>query len=196
MKELLVATRNIGKLEEIRALLAGIVDKVYCAADFPEMPETVEDGSTFAINAAKKAREAMLFTGLPTIADDSGLTVDALSGAPGVLSARFAGETANDGDNNAKLLAELADVQPDRRLAAFICVMAYVTQEGSEQLFSGKVSGRILTEERGKYGFGYDPLFLVEGFGKTMSELTLEEKNRISHRGEALRQFKKYLLTR
>jgi XTP/dITP diphosphohydrolase len=193
MKELVVATRNRGKLEEIRAVLAGVMETVYCSADFPDFPDTVEDGATFVENARKKAREAMLFTGLPALADDSGLAVDALKGAPGVYSARFAGENADDAANNRKLLAELKGVPTDKRQAAFICAMAFVTPEGSEQIFTGRVEGHILAEERGGGGFGYDPLFWVDGFERTMAELALEEKNGISHRGQALRQFREYL---
>ncbi len=193
MKELMVATRNRGKLHEIEAVLAGVVEKVLCAADFPKLPETNEDGATFSENALKKAREAMLFTGLPTIADDSGLVVQALDERPGVFSARFAGESADDVANNRKLLAEMDGTPPEQRQAAFVCVMAFVTPDGVEQIFSGRVSGRILDQERGTGGFGYDPLFLVDGFERTMAELTLEEKNCISHRGQALRLFRTYL---
>lgn len=193
MKELMVATRNRGKLHEIEAVLAGVVEKVLCAADFPKLPETNEDGATFSENALKKAREAMLFTGLPTIADDSGLVVQALDERPGVFSARFAGESADDVANNRKLLAEMDGTPPEQRQAAFVCVMAFVTPDGVEQIFSGRVSGRILDQERGTGGFGYDPLFLVDGFERTMAELTLEEKNCISHRGKALRLFRAYL---
>jgi XTP/dITP diphosphohydrolase len=193
MRELVVATRNYGKLKEIRAILSGIVDTVHCAADFPDFPETIEDGASFEENALKKAREAMHFTGLPALADDSGLVVDALDGRPGVFSARFAGEGADDGANNRKLLAELEGVPDNWRQAAFVCAMAYVSPDGVEQIFTGKIGGRILAGERGKGGFGYDPLFLVEGFERTMAELELEEKNAISHRGQALRQFREYL---
>ncbi len=193
LKELVVATRNRGKLAEIRAELAGVVETVLCAADFPGFADTIEDGATFGENALKKAREAMQFTGLAALADDSGLTVDALDGAPGVYSARFAGEGADDGANNRKLLAEMMDVPPERRLAAFVCAMAFVSPDGTEQLFSGRIGGRVLSEERGSGGFGYDPLFLVEGFERTMAELSLEEKNGISHRGQALHQFREYL---
>lgn len=193
MRELVVATRNHGKLKEIRAILSGVVDTVRCAADFPDFPETVEDGATFVENALKKAREAMIYTGLPALADDSGLVVDALGGRPGVISARFAGEGADDGANNRKLLVELGGIPPEQRQAAFVCAMAFVTPGGVEQSFTGRVGGRILAEERGNGGFGYDPLFLVDGFDRTMAELELEEKNAISHRGQALRQFREYL---
>jgi XTP/dITP diphosphohydrolase len=129
------------------------------------------------------------------LADDSGLVVEVLNGAPGVYSARFAGEGADDSVNNSKLLAELKDVPQERRQAAFICAMAFVMPDGIEQLFNGRVVGHVLPEERGSGGFGYDPLFLVDGFERTMAELSLEEKNRISHRGQALEQFRKYLET-
>jgi XTP/dITP diphosphohydrolase len=193
MTELVIATRNRGKMKEIEAFLAGLVDRVVCAADFDAFPETVEDGATFEANALKKAREAMAFTGLPALADDSGLAVDALDGRPGVYSARFAGEGAGDAANNARLLEELAGVPHERRQAAFVCSLAFVAPDGREKVFSGRVGGHILEEARGNGGFGYDPLFLVEGFDRTMAELSLEEKNRISHRGQALRQLKEYL---
>jgi XTP/dITP diphosphohydrolase len=195
MNELVVATRNRGKLKEIQALLDGIVGTVRCAADIPGFPETIEDGLTFQANALKKAREAMLFTGLPALADDSGLVVDALDGRPGVYSARFAGEGAADAANNQRLLEALAEVPSGQRQAAFICVLAFVTPDGAEQIFSGRVGGAILASERGDEGFGYDPLFLVDGFDRTMAELTLPEKNRISHRGQALQQFREFLVS-
>lgn len=193
MKELVVATRNLGKLKELQALLEGVVGTVRCAADIPDFPETIEDGLTFQENALKKAREAMLFSGLPALADDSGLVVDALNGRPGVYSARFAGEGAGDAANNRRLLEELDGIPAARRQSAFVCVLAFVTPEGCEQVFSGRVGGSILTSERGDGGFGYDPLFLVDGFDRTMAELTLQEKNVISHRGQALQHFREFL---
>jgi XTP/dITP diphosphohydrolase len=193
MKELVVATRNRGKLKEIQALLVGVVESVRCAADFPDLADTVEDGDTFQANALKKAREAMLHTGLPALADDSGLTVDALDGRPGVYSARFAGEGAGDAANNRRLLEELAAVPPGQRQAAFVCQLAFVTPQGEEQLFDGRIGGQILTAPRGEGGFGYDPLFLVEGCELTMAELGVTEKNTISHRGQALQQFRTFL---
>jgi len=193
MKKLVVATRNRGKIREIQALLDGLVETVLCAADFPELAETVEDGQTFRDNALKKAREAMLFTGLPALADDSGLVVDALDGRPGVYSARFAGEGAGDAANNLRLVKELADVAAEGRQAAFVCTLAFVTPDGCEEVFSGRVGGAILTAGRGEGGFGYDPLFLVDGYDLTMAELPLQEKNRISHRGQALKQFREFL---
>lgn len=193
MKRLLVATRNRGKIKEIKALLDGLVEEVLCAADLPDLPETVEDGATFAENALKKAREASEATGLPVLADDSGLVVEGLNGAPGVISARYAGEDADDTANNHKLMNELA-ARPDAdRTAAFVCCMAFIDGEGTEQLFEGRVGGRIIDQPRGEHGFGYDPLFLVDGFEQTMAELPLDQKNRISHRGQALQAFKAYL---
>lgn len=195
MKHLVVATRNRGKIMEINALLTGLVDRISTAADYPEFPETVEDGATFAENALKKAREAASFTGLPALADDSGLVVDALNGSPGVFSARYAGEGAGDAANNARLLEECRDIPDSDRQAAFVCVLAYVTPEGVEKLFTGRVAGRILSAARGEGGFGYDPLFLVDGFGRSMSELELAEKNAISHRAQAFKKFRDYLET-
>lgn len=196
MKRLLVATRNRGKLKEIRAVLDGLVEELLCVADLPELQETVEDGATFVDNALKKAREACLASGLPVLADDSGLVVDGLDGRPGVLSARFAGPAADDAANNHKLLAELALLPMASRKAAFVCVMAFVHPDGTEQTFQGIVSGRILDGLRGEGGFGYDPLFLVDGFQQTMAELSLDEKNHISHRGQALRAFQTYMRQR
>lgn len=193
MKQLLVATRNRGKIKEIRALLDGLVQEVLCAADLPDLPETVEDGATFAENALKKAREACKATGLPTLADDSGLVVDGLGGRPGVFSARFAGPDADDAANNSKLLQEVIGLNQAERSAAFVCSMAYVSPDGVDQLFEGRVGGSIIDQPRGEHGFGYDPLFLVNGYQQTMAELPLEEKNRISHRGQALQAFKQYL---
>ncbi len=195
MKQLVVATRNKGKMLEINSLLTGLVGKIYSALDFIDFPETVEDGTTFEENALKKAREASLYSGFPALADDSGLVVVSLNGRPGVLSARYATTGSGDAANNARLLDECRDVPDDRRQAAFVCVMAFVTPEGDERLFSGRVEGRILSAERGEGGFGYDPLFLVDGFERSMAELTLAEKNSISHRAQAFIKFRGYLET-
>lgn len=193
MRQLLVATRNRGKIKEIKALLDGLVEEVICAADLQDLPETVEDGATFAENALKKAREASKATGLAVLADDSGLVVDGLSGRPGVYSARFAGADATDTANNLKLLQEVAGLAQPERSAAFVCSMAYVSPDGVERLFEGRVEGTIIDQPRGEHGFGYDPLFLVKGYQQTMAELPLEDKNRISHRGQALQAFKNFL---
>lgn len=194
MKTLVVSTRNNGKIREIRALLESLVENVICAADVAGFSDTVEDGETFEANALKKAREAMRFTGLPSLADDSGLVVEALDGAPGVYSARFAGEGCGDAANNARLLMDLKQIRTGNRKASFICVLAFVTPDGGEHIFEGRVGGAILDAPQGSDGFGYDPLFLVDGHDRTMAELPLEEKNRISHRGQAFRQLREFLL--
>jgi len=188
MKELVVATRNAGKLAEIRRLLEGSGVRVMSLEDFPAIPEVVEDGETFAANASKKAETVAAQTGLPCLADDSGLVVEALAGRPGVHSARYAGPEANDADNNRKLLEELTDVAADQRRAAFHCVMALCLPGEATRLFEGQVEGLILTSPRGEGGFGYDPLFYLAEQGCTMAQLPLDAKNRISHRGQALRQ--------
>ena len=193
MKELLVATGNRGKLRELEELLDGVVERVRSLADFPEVGAAVEDGATFEENAIKKARHAAKASGLPAIADDSGLVVDALDGRPGVFSARFAGEGAGDAANNARLLAELAEVESVQRGAAFRCVIAFCLPGGDCRTFSGEVRGMILTTPAGDGGFGYDPLFLVPEYGKTMAELPLTVKNRISHRGRAFALLREYL---
>ena len=186
--ELLVATGNQGKLREIRRLCAEHGIEVLGLEDFPGAPEVVEDGATFAENARKKALGLARFSGRPTLADDSGLVVAALSGAPGVRSARYAGESADDAANNRKLLAALAEVPAGARQGAFCCVMALCAPDGTCRLFEGRLEGMLLDAPRGSGGFGYDPLFLVPEYGKTLAELPLEVKNRISHRGQALRQ--------
>lgn len=188
MTDLVVATRNPGKLREIRHLLEGIGIAVCGLEGFPELPEVVEDGETFAANAAKKAETIARLTGRPCLADDSGLTVAALGGEPGVHSARYAGSQGDDAANNARLLRELAGIPDGRRQAAFCCVMALAAPGQPTAFFEGRVVGQILHAPRGQGGFGYDPLFLVDGLGQTMAELALDEKNRISHRGQALRQ--------
>ncbi|SHI73731.1 XTP/dITP diphosphohydrolase [Malonomonas rubra DSM 5091] len=186
--KLLVATGNQGKLKEIRRLLDESGVEVIGLDQYPGAPEVIEDGDTFEANARKKALEMAEYSNCLTLADDSGLVVDALKGAPGVHSARFAGEQGNDAANNAKLLKELADVADDKRQAAFNCVMALATPKGDCVTYTGAVFGLILREQRGEGGFGYDPLFMVPEYGKTMAELPLDIKNRISHRGNALRQ--------
>lgn len=193
MKELVVATRNPGKILELQTLLGDLVNKISSADELADFPDTVEDGATFEENALKKARAAVAFSGLPALADDSGLTVSALDGRPGVYSARFAGEGAGDAANNQRLLQELQGISADGRQAAFVCVLAFVTPQGLERTFVGRVAGQILEKPRGNGGFGYDPLFLVDGFGCSMAELELEQKNQISHRGQAFRQFREYL---
>jgi XTP/dITP diphosphohydrolase len=193
MKELLVATGNKGKLKEIELLLQGTVERILSPADFPNLPGVEEDGETFEENAIKKARSTAVATGMPTIADDSGLMVDMLDGRPGVRSARFAGEKASDAENNARLLRELAGVSAQRRTAAFHCMIALCMPEGECQTFDGELKGVMLDAPRGDGGFGYDPLFLVPEYGQTLAELSLEVKNAISHRGRAFAKLKEYL---
>jgi XTP/dITP diphosphohydrolase len=184
---LLLATRNAGKLAELQRLLAGAVDGVEVvgldAVDpFPETPET---GATFAENALLKARDAARATGLPAVADDSGLAVDALNGMPGVLSARWSGRHGDDDANTALLLGQLADVPDERRGAAFVCAAALVTPDGRELVLERQWRGRVIREKRGTNGFGYDPVFVPEGLEVTSAELDPSEKDARSHRGQA-----------
>ncbi len=188
MKTLILATRNAGKLTEMRRLLEPAGIEVRGLVDLPDLPEIVEDGQTFAENARKKAETVASLTGQACLADDSGLVVRALAGRPGVHSARYAGPRADDADNNRKLLEELAGVPPDQRQAAFHCVMALCVPGQATRLFAGRVEGLILSAPQGEGGFGYDPLFYLEEPGCTMAQLPLDAKNRISHRGQALRR--------
>lgn len=185
---LLVATGNPGKLKEIEQLLAGAEIEILSLQQLDNPPEVVEDGATFADNAVKKATQMAVFSGFVTLADDSGLVVTALAGAPGVHSARYAGEPADDSANNAKLLAEMAQIPTAQRQAAFHCVMALAWPDGRWRTFTGAIEGLLLQEERGNGGFGYDPLFLVPEYGQTTAELPQAIKNRISHRGQALKK--------
>ena len=186
--KLLVATGNQGKLSEIRHLLDGTDIDIIGLESLDHPPEVIEDGATFSANAQKKAVEMARFSGLLTLADDSGLVVDALGGDPGVLSARYAGAQGDDKANNAKLLGEMQGLPDERRRAAFHCVVALAWPDGRCKTFTGLISGLIMRGERGDGGFGYDPLFMVPEYGKTTAELPLEIKNRISHRGMALRK--------
>jgi XTP/dITP diphosphohydrolase len=188
MTQLLFATRNRGKLAELHALVAPYGLEVVSLHDLSDMAEVDEDQPTFAGNAEKKARAAMATTGLPSLADDSGLEVDALGGAPGVLSARYAGPGHDDDANNDKLLDALRGIPPERRTARFRCVLALVDQTGAVQTTSGTLEGRIADAPRGTHGFGYDPLFLVGDGSRTLAELPAAEKNRISHRAQAMRE--------
>jgi XTP/dITP diphosphohydrolase len=189
-KEVVIATRNLGKLREMEAILDPLSLKLLSLKDFPEIPEVVEDGTTFAENAGKKARTIARLTGRFAIADDSGLCVDALQGRPGIFSSRFAGEEASDRERYQKLLDEMTGVPEGQRGAEFICVMAIVSPEGEMQTVEGKCRGRITFSPQGKHGFGFDPIFFVPEFGKTMAELEPEAKNQISHRAQALKKLK------
>lgn len=186
MKRLVVATRNKGKLKEIRAILADLPVEVFSLMDYPEIPPAVEDGETFEANAAKKALHVAASTGCLTLADDSGIEVDALGGAPGVQSARFAGPDATDAANNEKLLRLMAEMPEEKRTARFRCVMAVATPEGRVEVAEGACEGQLSQREMGDKGFGYDPLFFVPEYGMTFGELPEGIKNAISHRGRAL----------
>lgn len=190
--ELLVATRNQGKLVEMRHLLRGVPVTVMSMADFPNAPYVEEDGTTLAANAAKKACETARFCGVWTIADDSGLFVDALGGRPGVQSARYAGPGATSADLCRKLLHEMADVPEHARTAHFGAVIAFASREGELQFcVEGRCEGIIARRMHGEEGFGYDPVFRQEPGGPTFAELSREAKGAISHRGRALRAFSK-----
>jgi len=193
--ELVIATTNKGKLREIRELLEGLDINVMGLADFAGCPDVVEDGATFRENALKKARAIAAFTGKATLADDSGLAVDALDGAPGVYSARFAGKDADDSKNNRKLLKLLKDTPESGRGARFVCVMALAGPGIKEVTVRGEVRGRITREPRGESGFGYDPLFCYHRAGMTFAEMGPVEKNKVSHRGRALGKIKVILLS-
>ena len=182
--KLVIATRNAHKLEEIKAIFDFEGLEVGSAFDYPEIPDVVEDGDTFEANAVKKAVEIARATGCRAMADDSGLEVDALGGAPGVYSARYAGEPCSDDANNEKLLRELAGC--NNRSARFRSVIALADPDGNVQTVGGSCPGVILDELRGSNGFGYDPLFVPDGFGETFAELSSKVKNSISHRARAL----------
>lgn len=188
MQKIILATRNSHKVEELQKMLLGESIEVLSLKDLPGLPEVAEDGETFRENALKKAREICKAAGLPALADDSGLQVDLLGGAPGVYSARFAGPQATDRDNNQKLLGLMQNhPDPEERTARFQSVIAFVTPDGRESVVEGSVEGVLLTELKGQGGFGYDPLFYVPEYGQTMAQLSMEVKNQISHRGKAFK---------
>ena len=193
MKSLVFATRNKGKLREVKRLLDTTEIAVRGLDDFNHLPEIVEDGTTFADNAKKKASKIGEILRIPCLADDSGLIVHALNGRPGVHSARFAGPDADDQRNNCRLLDEMAMIQQKDRHACFQCVMALYLPDEPLYVFEGKIEGMILAGEQGDGGFGYDPLFWVPEHNCTMAELPLELKNQISHRGQALRKVIEFL---
>ena len=191
MPTLMLATTNPGKVSELRALLAQQGDfsrvTLLTPCDWPHlMPEVAETGVTFEENARLKAEALAEATGLPALADDSGLCVDALDGAPGLYSARWAGSGASDADRNARLLSALAAVPPEKRMARFVCVVALALPRVQTVTAEGRCEGLILDAPRGANGFGYDPLFLLPALGRTMAELTSEEKNTLSHRAKAI----------
>ena len=187
--QLVLATRNAKKLAELDRLLAGAgLDVEILGSDaFGDLPEIEETGSTFAENSLIKARAVSTHTGLIAIADDSGLCVDALDGQPGIYSARWAGEGATDESNLDLVLEQIRDVEPAHRTAHFACAAALVLPSGEEYVVQGQVNGVLLTQRRGVGGFGYDPIFLPDGFDITTAEMTSEQKDAISHRGQAMR---------
>jgi len=186
---LILATRNAKKLAELRRILeASSVDvSVTDLSEYPDMPEVAETGATFNENALLKARAVVAHTGRPAVAEDSGLCIDALNGMPGVLSARWAGRHGDDEANLRLVLGQLADVPAGRRAGHFTCVAALVLPSGTEHVTEGTVSGRITDAPRGTNGFGYDPIFVPDGYELTMAEMSPEAKDAISHRGRALR---------
>ncbi|MDA8157386.1 MAG: XTP/dITP diphosphatase [Actinomycetota bacterium] len=192
--EIVVATRNRKKLNELNRMLGGLGVTLLGLDSFPEFPEVEETGSTFEENAKLKAGQAALFSGRYALADDSGLEVDALGGAPGVYSARYAGPEANDKKNLQLLLQELAVVPEGRRGARFRAVLVLADASGRPAaVFDGKVEGRIGFEPRGDNGFGYDPVFFPEGHDRTFAQMAASEKDSMSHRGRALEKLKEYL---
>jgi len=193
--DIVLATRNRKKVEEIRRITAGLPITVLSLEDFPGCPETIEDQPTFEGNATKKASEVARFAGKPALSDDSGLEVDALGGAPGVYSARYApdAESGNDPRNYLKLLKDLGSARDDRRTARFVCCIALAFPDGPVRTFSGYAEGRIGPEPRGKEGFGYDPVFLPKGYDRTFAEMGPQEKDSLSHRGKALDKLAEFL---
>lgn len=189
MKQIVLATGNLGKVREINELLADHDLEVLPQSAF-KVPEAEETGLSFVENALIKARNAAAHTGLPAIADDSGLEVDALQGAPGIYSSRYAGKNASDRDNLEKLLADLADLPDEKRSARFQCLMVYLrhAKDPTPLICQGTWEGRVLSAPRGSNGFGYDPVFYVPTHGCSSAELPPEIKNRLSHRGQALRK--------
>lgn len=194
-QNLLIATRNKKKKSELESILSSWDVQLLTLDNVSGMPEIDEDGFTFEDNAIKKARTIAQLSGYITLADDSGLEVDALQGAPGVYSARFAGLEANDEANNRKLMDMLIDVDADNRTARFICVIAVAHPNGTVQTVRGGCEGHIALEPKGQEGFGYDPLFIPNGYKESFAELEAEEKNLMSHRGKALQLVKPLLQT-
>ena len=193
MSPVILATRNPGKVREIVAIYAPLELELRPLADYSEIPQMREEGTTYADNAAAKARAAALRMGLVALADDSGIEVDALGGAPGVHSARFLGASASDGERNARILFLLEGVPKERRTARYRAAVAVARPDGTVRVFDGVCEGQVAVAPRGTAGFGYDPIFMPEGAQQTIAEIPLEVKNRISHRARALRAAEPYL---
>jgi XTP/dITP diphosphohydrolase len=187
-QKLVIASRNDHKIQEMRRILeqAGLDIELVGIAEFPDLPDVEETGSTFAANAMLKARAVSEFTGLPAVGDDSGLCVDALNGMPGILSARWSGTHGNDQANLELLLTQISQVPSDRRGASFICAAAYVHPDGTEFVVEGQMSGTLIDAPVGTNGFGYDPIFVPQGHQITSAQMSAELKDSISHRGKAL----------
>jgi XTP/dITP diphosphohydrolase len=195
-RDLVLATRNRHKGKELGSLLADLPVRIRTMDEFPDVPDVVEDGDTCEANAIKKARAVSDATGLMAVADDTGLEVDALDGRPGVYAARYAGPQATYEDNCRKLLGEMAGVPLDRRTARFVTVAAVALPSQTVEVMTGRLEGLISERPAGARGFGYDPVFYVPELGKTLAELSSEEKNRISHRAKAFAQVRDLLQNR
>jgi len=192
MKDIIIATKNKNKVYELKRLLEPYGIKIHSLLEYENIPEIIEDGKTFEENSLKKAGEIFKLLKTPVIADDSGLVVEQIKGKPGIYSSRYAGENATDEENNKKLLKELANF-PEPHFAKFYCAAAFI--DGNHSItVTGELKGRIIKSPRGKNGFGYDPLFVPEGFNKTLAEFTIEEKNKISHRSKAFMKLKDILM--
>ena len=190
IRELVLATRNQHKVEELVALLGDLGVTIRTLDEFPDVPDVVEDGDTCEANAVKKARAIAEFTGLPAVADDTGLEVDALGGRPGVYAARYAGEDATYEDNCRKLLRELMGVPCEQRTARFLTVAAIALPSDGIRVVRGTLDGVIAEKASGTLGFGYDPVFFIPELGKTLAQLSPDQKNTISHRAKAFTQAK------
>jgi len=193
MEKLIVATANINKFKEIKNILGKLPLKVMCLLDFKTRPRIVEDGESFFENARKKAEIASSFYGSLSLGEDSGLEVDALGGKPGVLSSRYSGSGGDDKKNIAKLLKKLRNVPENKRSARFSCWAVLADKGKSLKRFQGQISGRITLEPKGSSGFGYDPVFLIPNLQKTLAQISLPAKNKISHRHEAISRVRQYL---
>jgi len=190
-KDIVIATKNSGKMQEFKFLLNGYFENFYSLLEFDSTPEIVEDMPTFAGNAIKKAEIISNYFDKVTLSDDSGLVVDALNGEPGIYSARYAGENSTDEDNLDKLLNKMKKVS--NRKAKFVCALALVFPNGQKELFEGECEGLITKNKKGTNGFGYDPVFYISQYDKTMAELEPDKKNRISHRSKAVKKLINYL---
>jgi XTP/dITP diphosphohydrolase len=193
IRELVLATRNRNKVIELVALLGDLGIKIRTLDEFPDAPEVVEDGDSCEANAVKKARAIAEYTGLPAVADDTGLEVDALGGRPGVYAARYAGEDATYEDNCRKLLRELTGVPREQRTARFLTVAVIALPSNGIRVAQGTLEGVISEEASGTLGFGYDPVFLIPELGKTLAQLSVEQKNTISHRAKAFAKVREML---